>query len=73
MYIKVEGSPSLYRDMTTGAIINTSEEEIKRARETKKLHLQNKKEQKEVHSEVAFLKSEITQLKQMVKELLENK
>ena len=63
-YIQVEGNPSLVRDRESGAIINSDVSEIKRQKEIKRKNLL--KEQ-----ELVELKEEVSELKDLVKQLVE--
>jgi hypothetical protein len=68
--VKVEGSSSLYKDLSTGVIINTNEDEIIQARERKKSRLARKAEEQELKNEVSDLKSEISELKELIKQMV---
>ena len=63
-YIQVEGNPSLVRDRESGAILNSNVSEIKRQKEIKEKNLL--KEQ-----ELVELKEEVSELKDLVKQLVE--
>jgi len=63
-YVKVEGHPGLVRDTKTGAILNTNEQEIEAARARKRAW-------KEKQKEVEELKSDVSELKGMMKQILE--
>jgi|TARA_Y200000002_G_scaffold230878_1_gene190614 hypothetical protein len=63
-YIQVEGNPSLVRDRESGAILNSDVSEIKRQKEIKRKNLL--KEQ-----ELVELKEEVSELKDLVKQLVE--
>ena len=69
-YKKVEGNGYLRKDLVTGAIINTNEKEMERARERKVLKRIKKAEEARMQSEVKELRSEIAELKELVKELV---
>ena len=69
-YIKVEGDAYLHKDVISGAIINTNEKEIERARIRKKLKMNKKKEEELLKAEVKDLRSDIAALTQLVKELV---
>lgn len=72
MYFKkVEGSSSLYKNLATGVVINTNEEEILLARKRKEISAKEKENKKEMENEVASLKEEIFELKTLVKALVE--
>ena len=62
-YIQVEGNPSLVRDRESGAILNSDVSEIKRQKEIKRKNLL--KEQ-----ELVELKEEVSELKDLVKQLV---
>tara|TARA_B100000941_G_scaffold277870_1_gene241741 strand:+ start:1897 stop:2112 length:216 start_codon:yes stop_codon:yes gene_type:complete len=63
-YIQVEGNPSLVRDRESGAILNSDVSEIKRQKEIKRKNLL--KEQ-----ELVELKEQVSELKDLVKQLVE--
>ena len=63
-YIQVEGNPSLVRDRESGEILNSDVSEIKRHKEIKRKNLL--KEQ-----ELVELKEEVSELKDLVKQLVE--
>lgn len=69
-YKKVAHHPNLYKDETTGAIINTNISEIKRARERKVQKKLKREEEARMKAEVSELRSEIAELKELVKELV---
>ena len=70
-YKKVQGSSSLYKNLATGVVINTNEEEIRLARQRKKISLEEKENKKKMEKEVSFLKEEISELKALIKALVE--
>jgi hypothetical protein len=70
-YKKVAGDSHLYKDIISGAIINTNEKEIERARIRKKLRMQKAQEEAELKTEVKQLRSDIAALTQLVKEMVE--
>ena len=61
---------SLYKDLSTGVIINTNESEIIQAREQKKIKRARKAEQQALKEEVSDLKSEISELKELIKQMV---
>lgn len=63
-YIQVENNPNLVRDRESGAILNSNVSEIKRQKEIKEKNLL--KEQ-----ELVELKEEVSELKDLVKQLVE--
>lgn len=64
---KVEGHSSIYKDMETGVIVNRATTERDRYRMAKKQALLNLESQKEVSE----LRSEVNELKSLIKQLLE--
>jgi len=69
-YKKVQGSSSLYKNLATGVVINTNEEEIRLARQRKKISLEEKENKLKLESEVASLKDEISELKDLIRGLV---
>lgn len=69
-YKEIEGSAYLQKDVLSGAIINTNEKEIERARLRKKQKLKRKAEEAMLKTEVVQLRSDIKELKELVKELV---
>ena len=67
---KVEGSSGLYKNLDTGVIINTNEEEIRLARKRKALRTEEENKKQEMQDEVASLRNEISELKGLIKELV---
>ena len=63
-YLEVEGHPGLIRDKRTGAILNTNEQEVEAARARKKAWKEKQKEFDE-------LKNDVSELKDMMKQILE--
>ena len=63
-YIQVEGNPSLVRDRESGAILNSDVSEIKRQKEIKRKNLLKE-------PELVELKEEVSELKDLVKQLVE--
>ena len=69
--IKVAGSSSLAKDLSTGVVINTNEEEIRLARKRKEIRLQEKADKEQMTNEVSELKDEIAELKVLIKAMAE--
>ena len=63
-YIEVEGHPGLVRDKKTGVILNTNEQQVEAARARKKAWKEKEKELNE-------LKNDVSELKDMMKQILE--
>jgi cell division protein FtsB len=61
--MKVQGHPDLFRDEETKAIINTSSEYDK--------YIQNRKQRSKQTQEFDDLKDDVTELKQMMAQLLQ--
>ena len=72
-YQKVEGHTSLVRDTRTGAIINTNRSEIARARKRKEAKKQEAERLDTLSKEVSSLQSEISEIKDLLVRLVENK
>jgi hypothetical protein len=68
--IPVEGQEGLYRDPKTDAIILINKDEIKKRQAIKAARRKQKLEQKQ---EIQYLKNEINELKDLVKQLLEKR
>lgn len=70
MKIPVEGNPSLYRDIESGAILNCSDIEYINYQENKKRKLKELDEMNKLKSrinEIEELKSDINEVKAMMK------
>lgn len=72
-YQKVEGHSSLIRDNQTGAILNTNRSEIARARKRKEAKKRETEKLNSLSNEVTTLKSEISEIKELLFRLVENK
>lgn len=72
-YQKVEGHNSLIRDKQTGAILNTNRSEIARARKRKEAKKQEAERLNTLSKEVSSLQSEISEIKDLLVRLVENK
>ena len=70
-FVKVEGSSSLAKDLSTGVVINTNEEEIQLARRRKEIRLKEKADREQMTNEVSELKDEIAELKALIKAMAE--
>ena len=69
-YKKVETHPFMFKDESTGCIINTNTDEIEKARQRKEIRKQRKEEEARLKTEVDSLRSELDSLKTMIKELV---
>lgn len=70
-YVTVEGYTGLVKDMSTGAILNTNNEEIRRARESKKRMLEKREAEQAMQNDVAQLKQEFSELKDLIRTMIE--
>jgi malate/lactate dehydrogenase len=68
-YVKVEGNSNLIKDKSTGVILNIDKNGLEAAKRRKQLM----KEQQEERETVLELKSELSELKKLIGELLEQK
>ena len=68
-YVKVEGNSNLIKDKSTGVILNIDKNGLEAAKRRKQLM----KEQQEERENVLELKSELSVLKKLIGELLEQK
>ena len=64
--IKVQGHPSLRRDSKTGAILSINKEDLEKAK-------LKKKSQKEKDRKIKNLENEVSELKALVTQMLENR
>ena len=64
MRAKVDGNPSLVRDLNNGAILNVDSLAVKRAKEAKMYRNKNKQELEDI-------KNEVSELKFMMQQILE--
>ena len=70
-YVKVEGSSELYKNLYTEVVINRNEQEIKIAREQKQARKQESERSEQMATEVSDLRSEISELKALIKAMAE--
>ena len=69
--LPVEGSNNWKKDPSTGACINTNKSEIEGARKRRLLRIKKMQEEKETRKEIESLKSELSEIKQLLKQLVE--
>lgn len=69
--IKVEGHSNLVRDPKSGAIININKDEINAARARKLARAVKEEEEKQLKADVENLKHEISDIKQLLTQLVE--
>jgi len=70
-YLKVEGNLGLVRDPVSGAILNINNNEIARAKEIKKNKQQEQEKTNLLASEVEDLKNDVSEIKNLLKRLIE--
>lgn len=63
--IRVDGEQNLYRDASSGAIINTDEYEYSR-------YISQREKRKRERQEIADLKNELSEIKTLLAQLLKN-
>jgi len=66
-YVKVSGMSGWYKNPQTGTVINTNEREIQTARKCKSASIQDREDKNKMQNEVASLKTEIEELKELIK------
>lgn len=66
----MKGYSGLVRDTETNAIINTDRSAIQRAREQKELRKMKRAEERELKNKVDSLESDVSEIKQMLAELI---
>lgn len=73
MKIPVEGNPNLYRDIYSGAIVNSSDIEFKNYEEAKRKKMKEIEEFNEIKNkmtEIEEIKNELSELKNLMKDLV---
>lgn len=70
-FIPVEGHSDLARDPNTGAVMNINRDKIRASRERKKILRQKQKEEQELKAKVEGLESDISDMKNMLSQLIE--
>jgi flagellar biosynthesis component FlhA len=71
-YKQVDGSPMLFRDTHSGAIVNVNEMEVDRARKIKAMRKAKAEEFEQVKEDVQQMKSDLTDIKSLLQRLAEN-
>tara|TARA_B110000858_G_scaffold114795_1_gene131208 strand:+ start:23452 stop:23679 length:228 start_codon:yes stop_codon:yes gene_type:complete len=66
-YVKVSGMSGWYKNIQTGTVINTNEQEIQTARIRKHVSVKEKEDKNKMQDEVSTLKTEIEELKALIK------
>lgn len=70
-YVKVEGHSGLYRDMTSGAIINKNENDLRLAKQRRSQREQKKVKEQQLENDVNQLKSDVAEIKSLLSKLAE--
>ena len=65
-YLKVESDTSLYRDVDSGAIVNTNKSEYDKFMEVSRKKYKEKMEMKNLKDDVDELKSDIQEIKSLL-------
>lgn len=61
----------MYKDVHNGTVINTNEEEIRLARESKRLRKEERLKKDAMENDIAELKKEFSELKELIKSMVE--
>lgn len=69
--IKVNGHPNLVRDPNSGAILNINKDEITSARARKIARVEKELEEQQLKADVLSLKNEISDIKQLLAQIVE--
>ncbi len=69
--IPVEGHGDLARDPETGAVMNINSDKIRQSRERKRIARERIKEEQELKAKVEGLESDISDMKNMLSQLIE--
>lgn len=69
--LKVAGSAYMYKDVHNGTVINTNEEEIRLARESKRLRKEERLKKDAMEDDIAELKKDFAELKELIKSMVE--
>ena len=72
-FIAVEGHQGIARDARTGAIVNINSNEIEQARAVKALRRRKDNETEIIKEEVASLKNDMSEIKQLLHQLVEKR
>lgn len=70
---RVEGHSNLVRDRRTGAILNTNKTEIERSRKLRTVQQEKEQHIIRLTNEVDTLRDDVTQIKELLFRLLEDK
>ena len=70
-FYKVEGHSGLVKNPVTGTILNANTNEIKSARLRKRMRKVTEKENQKMKDDIAELKSEMSEIKSLLKQIAE--
>jgi hypothetical protein len=70
-YMKVDGSPHLVRDKSSGAILNINNSEASLARARKLERKLQKEKNENLHREVESIKQDVNEIKDLLNRILE--
>lgn len=71
MYKRVENSNDLVRDERSGAVIDVNVKKMREAKQAKKNRLQRIQDQNNMKSDIAMLKDEMSEIKSVLKTIVE--
>ena len=70
-FYRVEGYSQIVKNPKTGTLLNTNVPEIRNARKRKKIKVQEKEKQERLEQEVSDLRSEMAEIKSLLKQIAE--
>ena len=71
--VKVKGMSGWYKNIETGTVINTNEDDILLARKRKEFSIQERETKNNMKIEISSLKDEMAELKALIQTLVEGK
>jgi len=71
--VKVKGMSGWYKNIETGTVINTNEDDILLARKRKEFSIQERETKDNMKTEISSLKDEMAELKALIQTLVEGK
>lgn len=71
--MNVKGHPGLVKDKNSGAILNINNNEITRAKQRKKAWKEEKERSNQLEADVSNLKNDISEIKDLLRNILEVK
>lgn len=70
MYVRIKDHQNWIRDTETGALLNTSREELEAYYASREFHKQKEKEKKALENKVDKLEEDMTQIKELLQQLV---